>query len=103
MRVLLCGTGQLGGFAHSLDAPGDQHGSPMALSEGHQHLESPEMVGGHKVSQQRAWMLPWELPQQGSQGPVLSQSRRPRKGGVTSGKVSPRCLETPKHLGSALT
>lgn len=56
----MCGMGQLGGFAwgHSLDAPGDQHGSPMALSEGHQHLESPEMVRGYKVPQHRAWMHP---------------------------------------------
>lgn len=63
MRVLVCGMWQLGGFAwgHSLDAPGDQHGSLMALSEGHQHLESPEMVRGYKVPQHRAWMLPWEL------------------------------------------
>lgn len=49
MRVLLGGVclGQLGGFAWgcSLDAPGDQRGSPTALPEGHQHLESPEMVG----------------------------------------------------------
>lgn len=97
MRVLLWGTGQLGGFAwgRSLDAPGDQRGSPTALSEGHQHLESPEVVGGHKVSQHRAWMLPWELAPQGCGGSGW-ESQQWCQGPGTQGRearVQERCLQ----------